>query len=707
MRLARKPALVVECDAMRLLWRILRGSRRSFEGSLGLRFALVVAIALLAGASAGVLPAVIGQAVGTIAQGARVPTGPATGFARLVAMLMPAGSAWGIVLVTLGATVITVAIAVFSSRLGSSLSGDVTAAVRIELLQSVLGTSAREIVDAGAALATATAPRGPVPPGKGGPAAPPGKGGPVTPPGKGGPDGGGPGTPVGRGRELVKLAISRESAMFADFAVSVVTGLPQSLATLAVLGYELLVSDAWFALAGGLGLFGISRLLADRVSRRVGEERRAMQNADADVFGDLQEKLATMEDLRLWGARGEALGEFTEVARACARARTRFASALAVSGQIKSVFSAMSPLLIVVALGLAGRAYQAGEVAKLLLVVPLLMSRLEALDALRAGLIERSPLLAAVIKLLSLPPAPPRAADAVTLDLARVAGKLAFEAVSFTPPGASAPVISGLTLTVPAGAVVAICGPSGSGKSSLLRLLLRLDDPDSGEIALDGTDLRRIEPEQMPEIFGVVRQTSQPLERPIRHNLGLGLEPKPSDQAMIRALEQVQLHELVAGSRARSDGDAAAASAAPAAPEGRSLDTEYHAHPPNFSGGEVRRLLLARMLLGPSRVLVLDEPEAGLPSATAEEILAATREHAAGRTVLVVTHAPHLLRSDFNVVLDRGQLVGQGTHQELLERSETYRQLLAESIKGGGPPQPPQRADAPGGSRSPRSTPAT
>jgi ABC-type multidrug transport system fused ATPase/permease subunit len=654
---------------MRLLWRILRRSRRSFEGSLGLRFALVVAVALLAGTTAGVLPAVIGQAVGSIAQGAKVPAGTASGFARLAALIMPTSSPWAVVLVTLLATVLTVAIAVASSRLGSSLAGDVTAAVRIELLGSVLGASARNVVDAGAALATATAPKGPVPPGKG-----------AAPPGKGGPDGGAPGpaAPATRGRELVKLAISRESAMFADFAVSVVIGLPQSFATLAVLGYELMVSDAWFALVGGLGLFGLSRLLADRVSRRVGEERRAMQNADADVFGDLQEKLATMEDLRLWGARREALAEFTAVARACARARTRFASALAVSGQIKSVFSAMSPLLIVVALGLAGRAYQAGEVAKLLLVVPLLMSRLEALDALRAGLIERTPLLEAVIKLLGLPPAPSRAADAVKLDLAGIKGTILFDAVRYTPSGASSAVIDRVTLDVPAGSVVGICGPSGSGKSSLLRLLLRLDDPDAGSITLDGTDLRKIEPEQLAEIFGVVRQTSQLLERPVRHSLGLGLHPKPSDAAMVKALEQVQLLELAAGGRAAS---APEGSARPGA--SRSLDTEYRAHPPNFSGGEVRRLLLARMLLGPNRVLVLDEPEAGLPSATAEEILAATREHAEGRTVLVVTHAPHLLRSDFNVVLDRGRLVAQGKHEELVERSEIYRDLLAESIKGG------------------------
>ena len=97
----------------------------------------------------------------------------------------------------------------------------------------------------------------------------------------------------------------------------------------------------------------------------------------------------------------------------------------------------------------------------------------------------------------------------------------------------------------------------------------------------------------------------------------------------------------------------------------------------------MRRLLLARMLLGPNRVLVLDEPEAGLPSATAEEILLATRTHAAGRTVLVVTHAPHLLRSDFNVVLDRGKLVAKGKHEDLVDSSEVYRELLAESIKEG------------------------
>ncbi|RLB51317.1 MAG: ABC transporter ATP-binding protein, partial [Deltaproteobacteria bacterium] len=441
-----------------------------------------------------------------------------------------------------------------------------------------------------------------------------------------------------------------------------ITGLPQSLATLLVLSVELITSDAWLVLAGGAGLFVTSRLLSDRASRQVGRARRELQNADAAVFGNLQETLSATEDLRLWGARGQAVREFAEVAHSCARARSKFAAALAVSGQIKSVFTAMAPLLIVVALKLSGRTYDAGEVAKLLLLVPLLMVRLAAIDAIRQGLIEREPLLRAAQRLLDLEPAPPRAGDAIRLVADAVTGHITFTHVSFTPPGAAAPVIDDVSLDIPAGSVVGICGPSGSGKSSLLRLLLRLDDPERGSIELDGEDLTRVEPDQLPSLFGVVRQTSRLLQRPIRDNLAVGLDPPPDDDQMRAALRAVQMSEL-------ADDE-----------QGRSLATAYRANPPNFSGGECRRLLLARMLVGPSRVCLLDEPEAGLPGGTAEEILRTVTAQAQERTHLVVTHAPHLLGSDFNVVLDAGKVVAVGPHDELVDTCECYRDLLADSL---------------------------
>jgi ABC-type transport system involved in cytochrome bd biosynthesis fused ATPase/permease subunit len=113
----------------------------------------------------------------------------------------------------------------------------------------------------------------------------------------------------------------------------------------------------------------------------------------------------------------------------------------------------------------------------------------------------------------------------------------------------------------------------------------------------------------------------------------------------------------------------------------RGLGTAYHKNPPNFSGGEHRRLLMARMLVQDAPVGVLDEPEAGLPSATAEDILRTVVAQARGRTFLVVTHAPHLLASDFNLVMDRGRVVARGSHDELVKNSDVYRSLLAEALK--------------------------
>ncbi len=644
---------------MKSLLVIVRRAQRSFQGRLWLRVTLVVAMAIATGATAGLLPSVIGRAVAAIA-GPVTPSAPRApgGFAGLVGALLPEGSPWGVIAVALVATVLTVGLSVWSSKLGSALAGDLTAAVRTEMLAVVLGAAPRDVAAAGAVIASSHAPG---PPGQAKPPRRP-TGSPPTaapPPGKRA-----AAVDLGRGAEVVKLAVAREAAMVSDFAVSVGAGLPQSVATLLVLGYSLWVSDAWFALVGGLGLFVLSRLFADRASRRVGTARRAMQTADALVFAELQETLNASEDLRLWGARAEAIKDFARAAQHCAASRARFAAALAVSGQVKSVFMAMSPLLIVVALELSGRAHGAGEVAELLLLVPLLMVRLEALDALRQGLIERAPLLRACTELLGLPEAPARDRHAVRVEPERIEGAISFGEVSFTPPGADRPLIDRATLEVPAGSVVAICGPSGSGKSTLLRLLLRLDEPDAGTITLDGTDIRRIEPDQLPAIFGVLRQTSRLLERPIEENLGLGLEPKPDRQAMAEALEHVALAELAG----RAEGS-------------RSLSTRYQANPPNFSGGELRRLLLARMLLGGARVLVLDEPEAGLPSGTAEDILEKTVALARGRTVLVVTHAPHVLRSDFNVVLDRGRIVAVGSHAKLLTECEVYRELMADALQ--------------------------
>jgi ABC-type multidrug transport system fused ATPase/permease subunit len=629
--------------AYRAVTLILARLRPSLRGGLGPALSQIVALAALAGATAGLLPAVMGLALDALLGRAGAPRPSTIGALAALTAGVPGGV---VILAAAAAVLLSVAVSVGSSRRSSEITGEITAALRIELLRAVLQASPRDVEEAGREAASA----------KGGPPAPPG----VKPP------------PSVKGAEIAKLAVARESALCAELIVSLVGGLPQAVVTLAVLAVQLLTRGAPLVLAGGALLFLASRLVADRASRRVAAAVTSLQAADAAIFAELGEALAATEDLRLLGARGEAVADFAEAARRAADARRRFAAALAVSGQIKSVFSAAAPLVLLLSLKLSGRALPAGEIAEILLVIPLLMARLEALDALRTGLVEREPLLAATVRLLSLPAAPPAPPSPRGLD-AIAAGAVSFAGVRFTPKGGQKAVIDGLDLEIPAGALVGIAGPSGSGKSTLLRLLLRLDDPDAGAVRVDGVDVRELDPAVLPRAFAVLGQQSRLLGRSVAANLALGMATAPSEAEMQEALAQVDLAEL-----ARSEG-------------GRGLSTEVTHVPPNFSGGEQRRILLARLLLREARVLVLDEPEAGLPSATAEAILARVKEVAAGRTTLVVTHAPHLLRSTFNVVIEGGKVADAGPHEVLMERCAAYRALIAEGLRappGSRPARP-------------------
>ncbi|MDI1478381.1 ABC transporter ATP-binding protein [Polyangium sp. y55x31] len=624
---------------MRDLWRILRVVRRSLRGGPLFGFVLAAGLASVAGVMAGVLPGLVGVAIGAI-QGR--PASPSPGLAGLFARIVSGQSPWLVIVATLVAVTISVGVTMAQSRAGSELSAELTAALRVELVRAALWASPREVDAAGA---RALAP-------KGGPPAPPGVKAPAV-----------------RGFEAVKLVIARDAAAVSDFAVAVITGLPQATVTLLVLAFELATGGAWPVLVGTALLFVLSRVLSDRASRRVGERMQVMQRSDTAVFGALGEMLAGTEELRLLGARQTALTEVKDAAHRAADARRSFAAALAASGQIKSVLAAMSPLVILVALRLSGRSYEAGDIAKLLLVTPLLLARFEALDGLRSGLLERAPLLASLRDLLSLPPHPPEPES--PLSLAAIASdEVVLDHVGYRPEGAKDDVLHDLSLRIPAGAVVAICGASGSGKSTLVRLLLRLDDPTRGKIEVGGVDLTRLSPKDLARLFAVLGQASVLFERSVAQNLALGLADPPDEAAMRRILARVRLDDL-----AEDKG-------------GRGLEAVVRKVPPNFSGGEQRRIMLARLLLRDARLLVLDEPEAGLPAATAEELLGSVVELSAGRTTIIVTHAPHLVKSTFNVVLDKGRIAAMGTHEELVRTSETYRALLSEGQRKQAAPRP-------------------
>ena len=179
------------------------------------------------------------------------------------------------------------------------------------------------------------------------------------------------------------------------------------------------------------------------------------------------------------------------------------------------------------------------------------------------------------------------------------------------------PVLDALTLEVPAGSRVALLGPSGSGKSTIAALALRLADPDAGRVLLGGTDLRQLRTADLRGRVALLSQSTHLFDDTIRRNLLLA-RPDADEPALWAALDAAQLGEFV---RALPDG----------------LDTWVGEGGARVSGGQGRRLALARTLLSPAPVLILDEPGAGLDAET-ERAFLETLNMIEGRTILLIAH---------------------------------------------------------------------
>ncbi|WP_050996977.1 MULTISPECIES: ABC transporter ATP-binding protein [Frankia] len=221
--------------------------------------------------------------------------------------------------------------------------------------------------------------------------------------------------------------------------------------------------------------------------------------------------------------------------------------------------------------------------------------------------------------------------------LGRVRGHLRFEHVHLTYPDALGPALDGVSFALRPSELTVLTGGSGAGKSTVTRLLTRLHDPSAGRILLDGHDLRRVTLASLRRAVTVVAQDSPLVDGTLWENIAWG-EPD-ADPARVAA----------AARAAGVDGFAARL------PDG--YDTPLGQSGRRLSGGQRRRVTLARGLLRDSPVLVLDEPTAGLDDTAAEPLLRTLRRLAADRTVLVITHDLRLAaRADHLVVLDRGRL---------------------------------------------------
>ena len=242
---------------------------------------------------------------------------------------------------------------------------------------------------------------------------------------------------------------------------------------------------------------------------------------------------------------------------------------------------------------------------------------------------------------------------------AALVGDVRFEQVGFSYGGAyGKKVLDDVSFSVPAGATVAVVGQTGSGKSTLTKLLNRTYDPTVGGVSVDGVDVRAWNLESLRPQISVIEQDIFLFSRSIADNIAFGLG-EATREAVIEAATAAQAHGFIT-----------------ALPEG--YDTVIGENGVTLSGGQRQRLAIARALLTDPRILVLDDATSAIDSATEDAIQRAIAAVLAGRTTFLITHRlSQIRRADAIVVLDRGRLVDHGSHAELLGRCGLYQRIFA------------------------------
>ncbi len=240
-------------------------------------------------------------------------------------------------------------------------------------------------------------------------------------------------------------------------------------------------------------------------------------------------------------------------------------------------------------------------------------------------------------------------------------GTVRLENVTFAYPGAESPVLRNVTLEVASGRTTAIVGSTGAGKTTLVNLLPRLFDASSGSVVVGGADVREIDPDVLWSRIGFVPQRPYLFSGTVASNLRYG-RPDASDAELWAVLTTAQAADFV---RAMPDG----------------IDSAITQGGTNVSGGQRQRLAIARALVKRPEIYLFDDSFSALDTATDARLRRALREDVAGATFVVVAQrVSTIVEADQIIVLEDGQIVGRGSHDELLRTSETYAEIVGSQL---------------------------
>ncbi len=453
------------------------------------------------------------------------------------------------------------------------------------------------------------------------------------------------------------------------------SGIVANVVTL-TLTLVVMLSISWQITLLSLALLPLFVLPARRIGTRMAGLSREAATYNATMNTQMTERFsapgATL--VKLFGSPETESDEFAVRA---GRVRDIGVRTAMLQSTFMNSLTLMSALALALVYGLGGvlaigGQLQAGAVVSLALLLTRLYAPLTALANARVEIASALVSFERVFEVLDLVPLIAEEPDAVPVPDGPV--EVEFDHVRFSYPSADKvslasleevatlddrggeEVLHGISFTARPGQMVALVGSSGAGKSTIASLLARLYDVDSGSIKLNGADVRDVTFGSLKDTVGMVTQDGHLFHESIRANLLLAA-PEAGEDELWEALRRARLDDVVA-----------------AMPDG--LDTVVGERGYRLSGGQRQRLTIARLLLGRSRVVVLDEATASLDSASEAAVQQALAEALGGRTSIVIAHRLSTVRAaDLILVIEDGRGVERGTHRELLARGGRYAEL--------------------------------
>ena len=400
----------------------------------------------------------------------------------------------------------------------------------------------------------------------------------------------------------------------------------------------------------GVGLPGAAQRLGRQPGRQVVALRAELRSVVSDTIRGLGELLVDATILRQ-----EA--EIAALSRALAQAQRRQARLGIISTALSGLVAALAlwgALAVAIPLVRHGRL----STPELAMTVFFVMASFESVAPLPAAFQALGETLAAARRIFALVDAKPEVAEPLAGAPAPVRFDIRMRGLRMRYGDDASWALDGIDLDLPQGGRLGIVGPSGSGKTSLLAVLLRFWDHSSGEVTIGGMPLRELRGDTVRGLCSVVAQQTHLFNTSIRENLLLA-RPDATDAELIGALRAASLGDDIA-----------------ALPDG--LATMVGENGARFSGGQTRRLALARAFLKDAPILLLDEPTEGLDAASERAVLDGLRTLMRGRTTLLITHRPQALRDmDQVVALDRGQV---RSREEQASQGVTRRRVSHDAL---------------------------